>query len=276
MTTQTTRFLFATLVALFSTLANARADTTAMIGKARAYLGQDAALNAVKSVHFTGVMSTIEDQAEGAKPVDYVIEIIFQRPYQQRIVATSDKRVEVTALDTYDAWRRVQDPKDPSRWRVDLLSKDQIKMLRANTWENLAFYRGLEGNGGQVDDLGSINVNGVDCQKLAFRHEPGIVFLRYFDKATGRLILTETGSGSTIREEGEIMAGGIRFPKKVITTTKQADGKERSVTVNFDKVALNEVFADSLFAVPTFTPNSSAAPAAPAAPMPAAAVPAAK
>jgi hypothetical protein len=176
-------------------------------------------------------------------------------------VATSDKRVEVTALDTYDAWRRVQDPKDPSRWRVDLLSKDQIKMLRANTWENLAFYRGLENKGGQVEDLGSSNVNGADCEKVAFRHEPGIVFLRYFDKSTGRLILTETGSGSTIREEGEIMAGGIRFPKKVITTTKQADGKERSVTVVFDKIGINETFADSLFAVPTFTPSS--APAAP-------------
>jgi hypothetical protein len=268
MTTPTLRFLLAGLLATFSALANARGDVASVITKARAYLGRDEALDAVKSVHFSGVMTTVEDLTEGAKPVNYSIEIIFQKPYQQRIVASSDKRVEITALDNYDAWRRVEDPKDPTRWRVDLLPKDPIKMLRANTWENLTFFRGLENKGGKIDDLGPTNVNGIACEKLAFRHEPTIVFFRYFDLVTGRLVLTETGSGSTIREEGEIQAAGIRFPKTVITTTKQADGKDRSVTVNFDKVTVNEVFAPGIFAVPPFTPPPAPAPAAaaPAAP----------
>jgi hypothetical protein len=264
MTNPTLRFLLAGLLAIFGALANARGDAASVITKARAYLGRDEALDAVNSVHFTGVMTTVEDLTEGAKPVNYAIEIIFQKPYQQRIEARSDKRVEITALDNYDAWRRVEDPKDPSRWRVDLLPKDPIKMLRANTWENLTFFRGLENKGGTIDDLGPTNVNGIACEKLAFRHEPTIVFYRYFDLVTGRLVLTETGSGSTIREEGEIMAGGIRFPKTVITTTKQADGKDRSVTVKFDKVTVNETFPSSMFAVPPFTPPP--APVAPATP----------
>ena len=260
MTTQSVRFLLATLLASFSALASARGDVAAVIAKARAYLGPDAALDAVTSVHFTGSLVTTEEGPKGPEPVTAVVEIIFQKPYQQRIVATSEKkvgdaveqRVEITALDNYDGWHRVQDAKDPSRWRMDLLSKDQIKRLRANTWENLAFYRGREALGGTVDDLGESSVDGIACQKLAFRHEPGIVFFRYFDKATGRLVLTETEQGGSIREEGEMMAGGIRFPKKVITTTKQTDGTERSVTVNFEKVAVNEKFASTVFAVPSF------------------------
>lgn len=260
MTTQTVRFLLATLLATFSALASARGDAAAVIAKARAYLGSDAALDAVNSVHYTGSLVTIDDTPEGPKPVESVVEIIFQKPYQQRIVATSEKkvgdvveqRVEITALDNYDGWHRLQDGKDASRWRMDLLLKDQIKALRANTWENLAFYRGLELHGGKVDDLGETNVSGVACEKLAFRHESGIVFFRYFDQATGRLMLTETEQGGSIREEGEIMADGIRFPKRVVTTTKQVDGKERSITVNFDKVAVNETFPSSLFAVPSF------------------------
>ncbi len=260
MTTQTPRFLLVSLLALSGALASARGDTAAVIAKARAYLGPDAALNAVKSVHYTGSLVTTEETPEGPKPVEAVVEIIFQKPYQQRIVATSEKkvgdvveqRIEITALDNFEAWHRVQDAKDVRRWNMDLLKGIEIKALRANTWENLSFYRGLELRGGTIEDLGEATVNGVACQKLAFRHEPGIAFVRYFDQATGRLVLTETEKGGSIREEGELMADGIRFPKKVITTTKQADGKERSVTVNFEKVTVNEKFDGSLFVIPSF------------------------
>jgi hypothetical protein len=256
MTIPPARFLLAATLFACTAFAGARAaDVAAVLNKARAYLGPDAKLDAVKS------LVTSEDTPQGPRPVEAVVEIIFQKPYQQRIVATSEvktatateQRLEITALDNYDGWHRVQDAKDPSRWRMDLLNKDQIKRLRANTWENLAFYRGLERRGGTIEDLGEANVGGTACYKLAFKHELGIVFIRYFDQATGRLVLTETEQGGSIREEGEIMADGIRFPRRIITTTKQADGKERSVTVNFDKVTVNETFASTLFAVPSFS-----------------------
>ncbi len=262
MTISPARVLLAATLFACTALTAARADVASVLAKARAYLGPDAKLDAVKSVHYTGSLVTSEDTPQGPRPVEAVVEIIFQKPYQQRIVATSEvktgttteQRIEVTALDSFDGWHRVQDAKDPSRWRMDLLSKDQIKRLRANTWENLAFYRGLERRGGTIEDLGEANVGGTACDKLAFRHEPGIVFIRYFDKATGRLVLTETEQGGSIREEGEIMADGIRFPRRIITTTKQTDGKERSVTVNFEKVSVNETFASKLFEVPSFLP----------------------
>lgn len=262
MTISPARALFAATLFACTALTGAGADVAAVLNKARAYLGPDAKLDAVQSVHYTGSLVTSEDTPQGPRPVEAVVEIIFQKPFQQRIVATTEvkngtateQRVEITALDNYDGWHRVQeDAKDPSRWRMDLLNKDQIKRLRANTWENLAFYRGLDRRGGAIEDLGEANVGGIACDKLAFRHEPGIVFIRYFEKTTGRLVLTETEQGGSIREEGEVMVDGIRFPRRIITTTKQADGKERSVTVNFDKVAVNETFASKLFAVPSFS-----------------------
>ena len=224
----------------------------AILAKARAYLGPEAALNAVKSVHYSGTMAT-PNPADPAKPALTAIDIIFQAPYRQRTVRTTDSLVDTTALDTYDGWHRVQDPKNPGQWRMQLLPTDQIKLQRAIVLENLAFYRGMEREGCQVLDQGSTTVGGVPCRKIAFIHAANITFFRYFDEASGRLILTETEGGSTIREQGEIMAGGIRFPRVIVNSTTTADGREQTITITFDTITVNEKFPDSTFAIPSFT-----------------------
>ena len=164
----------------------ARANEPPIIAKARAFIGSEKVLNELKSVHYVGTLVTA-DPADPNKQTRAAMEIIFQKPGQQCIIATSDKMVETTALDGYEGWQRVQDPKDPSKWRQSLLGPDQIKRLRANTWENLAYFRGIEKVGGRLEDLGTAVIEGVTCQKIAFIHSPTIVFYRYFDVATGRL-----------------------------------------------------------------------------------------
>ncbi len=223
-----------------------------IIAKARAYLGPEAALNAVKCVHYTGTMLT-PNPADPAKPVTMAIDIIFQLPYRQRTVRTADSLVDTIALDTYDGWHRVQDPKNPGQWRMQLLPTSQIKLQRAIVLENLAFYRGLEREGCKVVDQGSTTVAGVACRKVAFIHADDIVFFRYFDEASGRLIMSETEGGSTIREQGEIMVNGLRFPKIILNTSKTADGKEQTITITFDTITVNEMFPDRTFAIPSFT-----------------------
>ena len=69
------------------------------------------------------------------------------------------------------------------------------------------FFRGLDRFGVKIEDLGTANVEGVACQKIAFIHGPNIVFTRYFETATGRLVLTETEAGGVIRERMERRAG---------------------------------------------------------------------
>jgi outer membrane lipoprotein-sorting protein len=224
----------------------------AIIAKARAFLGAESALDAVKSVHYIGTLVTA-DPADPAKQTRATVEIVFQKPRQQRINITYDKAIEQTALDGYDAWQRQQDTSDSNKWRQTLLSADQIKRLRANTLENLTFFRGLERQGGRVEDQGSATIDGIACQKIVFIHAPNIVFTRYFDVATGRLVLTETEAGGVIREQGETTVSGVRFPKTIVTDTKTPAGKTQTVTINFDKVTVNETFPSSFFAVPALS-----------------------
>jgi hypothetical protein len=220
-----------------------------LIGKARAYLGPDAVLDAVHTLRMLGQLEVVG--ADDASSGTAKLEILFQKPDRQRITAVSETRTEITALDGYDAWSRVSDPQDPSKWQVTLLGPDQIKRLRANTFENLAFYRGLEARGARVEDRGEVIVDGIACRKFAFIHGPDIVFTRSFDVATGRLVLTETDSGTQIREEGEIKSGGLRFPERIITVNTLPDGSTRTIRVKFTEIAVNPQIDPSVFAVPS-------------------------
>ena len=225
------------------------AEEPEIIAKARAFLGNDEALNAVNSVRYEGWLIA-PDPANPGKETKSAMEIIFQRPDRQRISVRSEKMVEVTGLDGYEAWQRVHDPADPTKWRQTLLGPDQIKRLRANTWENLSYFRGVESRGGRIEDQGTADVEGVACRKLAFFHGAGIIFFRYFDVATGRLVLTETEGGGKIREQGSTVVNGIRFPSGIVTITKNAKGEDTRVTITFEKITVNQPLPAGEFAVP--------------------------
>ena len=215
-----------------------------IIAKARAYLGGDQLLDAVQSIHIVGKV-TFGDGSTGT------IELIFQKPSRQRVEVATGKTIEVTALDDYEGWTRVQDAKDPTRWQLTLLKADQIKMLRANTIEQLSFFRNPDPRATIVEDLGDATVDGKPCRKVSFKRDDGSIFVRYFDAATGELVQIETPQqGGQVREEGVILAGGIRFAQRHIQTTKTADGKVQTIKIDYEKVTVNEVFPPSLFAVP--------------------------
>lgn len=236
--------LFAFVAAFAAGQLRAADPVEQVIAKARAYLGSESALNAIETIHFTG---TLESDAATKLPVD----IVFQKPSQQRITVTGPKLIEVTALDGYDAWQKRTNPANPAQWQVTLLDAGQVKKLRANTWENLSFFAGIEKKGGRVQAGGDVTVDGVACVKLSFVHADDIIFVRYFEKATGRRVKTETENGTEIREEGEIVVHGVRFPRKVVN--KSTNGTV--ITIVFDKVELNQPVAASEFAVPTFKAN---------------------
>lgn len=239
----------ALVTVLTASAAVAQTGEPAVIAKARAFVGTEAALTGLKSVRFTGSLIAT-DPADPKREVRTPVEIIFQKPDQQRITATGGKEIETTGLDGYEGWQRRDYPDNAAGWKQFLLGVEQIKRLRANTWENLSYFRGIELQGGKVEDKGTQKVGDITCQKIAFIHTPTIVFYRYFDVATGRLVLTETESGGTIREEGEMVVSGIRFPKSIVTTTKLPNGAAQTVTVAFDKVDVNQEFPGSTFRVP--------------------------
>ncbi|HTL68320.1 MAG TPA: hypothetical protein VL200_11705 [Lacunisphaera sp.] len=247
-------------VSLVLALAGAGKAETAdqVIARARAYLGGDQALNAISTIHFTGTLETtalVPDPADKTRqieqPVRLPADIIFQKEYRQRITISDPKVVETTALDDYEGWQKRSNPLNPSQWTVTQFDLAQVKKLRANTWENLAFFAGIEKKGGSVHLDGDETVDGRPCAKLSFRHDADNVFVRFFDKATGRLVKTVTENGTEIREEGEMTVDGVRFPRKVIN--KSANG--RTTTITFDRVVLNERVPASEFAFPDLKPN---------------------
>lgn len=227
-----------------------RAEEPAILAKARSYLGTEAALTSVRAVRLKGTLTTT-DPANPKQQTSATIEMISQHPDQHRITIRSDRGTEVTALDGYEAWTRAEPAAGPGQGRLTILGADQVKRLRANAWENLAFFRGLDRRGGRVEDLGSATVEGVTCRKVAFFHAPPIVFHRYFDTATGRLVRTETETGGVIREQGEWIVNGVRFPRAIVTEMKAASGQMQAVTITFDQITTDEVFPAAQFAVPS-------------------------
>lgn len=238
------RLFLAVLVVLSAGSLRAADSVAQVLARARAFIGSENALNSITTIHFSG---TLEVNATTRLPID----IVFQKPYQQRITMTGPQIIEVTALDGYDAWQKRTNPANPTQWQVKLLDADQVKRLRANTWENLSFFSALEKKGGRVQSGGEATVDGVACNKLSFVHADNIVFVRYFDQATGRLVKTETESGAEIREEGEMTVKGIRFPKKVINQTPGGP----ATTIVFDRIELNIPVPAAEFTVPAFKAN---------------------
>ncbi len=228
--------------------AEAGAAELPIITKARAYAGTEAALNALHAVHFYGTLVT-NDPKDATKQTRAAIEIVMQKPARQRVSIVSNAAIETTALDGYEAWTRVTAADDGAKWQQTLLGADGIRRLRANTWENLSFYRGIEGEGGRIEDKGTTTLDGAQCHKVAFVHAPNIIFTRYFDLRTGRVLLTETESG-TIREQGELVASGIRFPKSITQVSKNPAGQDQTVTITFERIEINQPKPADYFSVP--------------------------
>ncbi|SDR77258.1 hypothetical protein [Opitutus sp. GAS368] len=247
------------VAALLGAVLPATAQTAEQwIARARARLGSESALQGVTSVHFVGTIEVTEkvpSETDKAVLVDRTVsramDVIFQKPMQQRFTFTSPELIEVLALDDYDAWQKRTNPKNPTQWQLTLLDATQTKRLRAQAWDNLNFLRGIEKLRGSVTVGGDATVDGLACVKLVFSYSDNIVLTRYYDKATARLVKTETEAGVEIREEGEMFVNGIRFARKVSNREKSG----RIVTLNFEQVVLNETFPASDFAVPPLQAN---------------------
>jgi len=244
------RFFFLFLALCLGT----QAQTDATLQKARAYLGSDSALGAVNSVHYKGKLITTVTSAEGEEvKAEAEIMITFAKPYYQRIEIIAKDKQEITALDDYEAWQRIQNPGDASQWRLTILDAPQVRRLRANTWENLNFFGDITRIGGKVEDLGTVNVDGRSLHKIAFIHSADVIFFRFFDPITGELVYSETDAGAVIRETGENRVAGVKFPNQVETTTVRPDGVTQVVSVTFDSVGINEGIDRSDFRMPSVT-----------------------
>lgn len=228
----------------------------AAIALARAYLGPESTLDGITSIHYVGTLERQDPDSPSKAPAHAAMDLVLAKPLRQRLVARQEKVTMTTVLDGYDAFDFLQDNSVPSRYRLTWLTVAEVKTLRANTWENLYYYRAPEG--GSIEDKGPATVDQIACERIDFTHGPGLVYQRYFDRDTGRLVLTVRGPES-FRESGEIRVDGIRFPKTIVSTTKTASGKDLVTTATFETITLNEPLAPGLFAAPSIPPASQPA-----------------
>lgn len=231
----------------------------AVIGLARAYLGPDSTLEAIRTIHYVGTLDRSDPDRPDGSQVHGTLDLIFAKPLRQHLMVRTEKTTLTTVLDGYDAWDYLQDNANPSKFELKWLAAGDIKTLRANTWENLYFFHGLEGEGA-TEDEGPATVDGIACERVDFRHGPGIVYARYFDRDTGRLVLTVRGP-EMIRESGETLVDGLKFSTKIVSVTKTASGKDLVSTVTFTRITLNEPAGPDVFAVPSILgPKAAPAP----------------
>lgn len=253
--------LFAAGAIALASAQGARGAEPAIISVARAYLGSDAALDAVTSIHFTGVID-VTDPDDAKQSISHLpIDVIYEKPLRHRTVIRGEKAIQTKVLDGYDAWERLEDPADRTKFRLTWLSSEDTKALRASTWENLYYYRGLSPQDGVVEDKGPATVDGLSCDRVDFIHARTIVFSRYFEMGTGRLVLTET-AGEKVREHGQTVVNGIRFATSIVSTSRTPSGKEKAATITFEKIEVNQRFGDDVFAPPNLLPGGAAATAA--------------
>jgi hypothetical protein len=234
-------------------LAPAARAEPAVVSLAREYLGPESTLDAITSIHYVGSL----ERAESGQPaIRTQLDMIFAKPLRQRQVVRDAKTTMTTVLDGYEGWDWLQDNADVSKFRLTFLTVEEIKTLRANTWENLNHYRIPEW--GRVEDMGPATADGIACERVDFTHDTGTVYERYFDRDTGRLVKTVRGP-ETFRESGEIRVDGLRFPKSIVSVTRTPAGKEIVSTAVFDSVTLNEKLSPDLFSVPSLLPAKGAA-----------------
>ncbi len=196
------------------------AEEPEIVVKARSYLGTEDALNSVRTIHLVGtVMKTVSGNSK--TDVTANVDIFFEEPFRESVVLLAADRISHTALDNFEAWQQVQTPRAPGQAAIDpsrasqltLLGSDQTWALRADTLENLGFYRGVLRTGGAIKDLGQELVDGISCEKVFFTYSPSINYVRYFDLRTGRLVMSETLGGPTSARAAKSSPGGSVFPR---------------------------------------------------------------
>lgn len=239
------RLLMLTLLFPVFALAVQAADLEGVITKARRFVGKERDLEAVRTLTYRG---TIE--IAGATTVSGTLELCLMKPDCQLSVRVLGDRRDTDGYDGNEGWVKTESVSKPALSTIDIISLKQLKRLRANVIENLWFYRGLEQFGGRVELRGETNFDGHEAVRVAFIHPGDFVFVRVFGKADGRLLATEGPEGELIREEGEMEVAGLRFPKRLRSTGKMADGAEVTVTIDFTEIKVNEPMTRAMFAVP--------------------------
>lgn len=236
------------LISLCSIVSSLQAEMSSdeIIDKVRQYLGGDEKLRAIQTLHYIGSFESISSNESGR------IEIYLSRPMKQRVDVQTDKLHQVSVWNDYEGWI-THTNKSTEQINLTFKNIDELKRGRAETWENLNFFSGIETMFGKVINKGLVKKDGRDAYLLVFRYDENIYYDRYFDPETFAIIATVTSDGEEVKELGEMIVNGIRFPRTVV----RLKNGEIISTISFDQIYVNSELDPDLFEFPNLMPSSA-------------------
>lgn len=213
------------------------------IAKARAYVAEEATLEALESIRFIGEFSPPDSEETGK------IDILLKKPYYQLKTIEFGGIIDVTGSSDIEGWQKRTSLEQPDEWAVVVLNIGQLKRARINTWENMNFFKPSRRLRTSIIDGGTGEVDGRPVRILTFSYPEGFFYKRFIDQETGRLIKTVNADGLVIVGKDEAVIEGVRIPR----TLESYDSEGNLVnSVTFDTIRINEDIDDSAFEMPSF------------------------
>jgi len=227
------------LLFAFFAISLAAEDAEEIIAKARSAIGTEAALNAVESLKFKGVL---HPAVEGAEKVE--VELLLEKPSKQRLTMTGTQGSSTTIIGEAQGYV-VQKNFASGQESVSLMNFEQIRNLKANSAENLYFFDLPAQFQVRTKYLGEEEILGQTADAVRFIHRGGIIYFRFFDPETGELLATRTDNGLLNVEKNHETVGGLRLAREV---EAYLDG-ELVHTLRFSEVQVNPEVPEDAFRV---------------------------
>ncbi len=204
-------------------------DETVALG--RAYMGDDAALDAVNSIRLEGVLVHAGGQSG-------TVESVVVKPGYYQFISTIAGVRETSTLNPTSAWRKVEDFKNPGSYSMSFYGLDEMRLLQATIADNLGFLKAPTTRNGRIVYIGKGKVRGKSAIVLDYVYDDHNWFRRFFDPETGRVMYMQSSKGAVFSYEGELEVAGVRFPQKVIVTYISQYG-ESTMEISYSNAEIN-------------------------------------
>lgn len=238
------KFLFCIcLIALVSPLFAAGPKVRAIVERARATVGTEAALDGLVTLKMSGWIEPAESKMPSA-----TILIISRKPCSQRLEVKIDDMVETTILDGDSGCIIRSNLSDQEkRSQIRPMTDEELKRVAFSTRQLFNFFGADFKSGERIQYKGIEQRRGVRCHMLLYSYPDGISTTRYFAVNDDTLVSTVTDKGVESVEVGERIVAGIKFPKRV----EYYQDSKMLHTVVIREVEVNKPLSRGIFTIPT-------------------------
>jgi len=210
-----------------------------VLAKARAYVAPEEKLESIEVLFYDGTLTP----ANGSPARK--VSLLLQKPASQRLEITQGNG-RITMVVNEKEGFMVRENLETGDKQTTSLPLEQVRLFKANASENLNFFQFPPRSQVRTKYLGEQEFRGQTVDVVRYIHPHGIVFLRYFDPETGRLVATESDGGTINIEEGSMEVGGIRFSDKILAY----ESDELVHTIQFERSDVNPDLPEWVFDFP--------------------------